>query len=47
MEYEIIKALSKKFHTKEEKLKIMFDNIKEMGYDIKDFEELVEEFFEK
>ena len=45
MEQEKIKEISKKNNIKENMAEIMFEKIKDMGYNIKDFNNLVTEYY--
>lgn len=45
MEKEILKEISKKLNMKEKRIIIMFEIIKDMGYNIKDFSKIIEEFY--
>ena len=45
MEKNIPEEISKKINIKEKKIKIMFEIFKNMGYNIKDFNQVVEDFY--
>ena len=47
MEEKIIQKLSKKYNKKEQMISLMYKQSKAIGYSIKDFDNLLSEFYKK